>query len=153
MIESEQTVNENQNEDNNTVDEEDSGEEVYNETNVTEDPAEDDNFQFELSQDQQEEVEAKEEENKIIVKFDLPQEQNSSQNDDTREEISYQEAFVNELQCQNLSEIDSWISSIRTTLLSFPKLMRAKAKKQINDLVSDFEIKYLESLDRRSELE
>lgn len=30
---------------------------------------------------------------------------------------------------------------------SFPKLTRARAKKQINDIVSDLEINYLESIE------
>ena len=56
------------------------------------------------------------------------------------------EAF-NQLQRNQETEIDAWISSIKETLMSLPNLLRAKAKRDISMLVSDFEIKYLESLD------
>lgn len=67
------------------------------------------------------------------------------------DEITYQEAFANDAQTLD-TQFDAWLAGVRQTLLSFPKLLRARAKKQINDLVSDFEITYLESLDaeRRS---
>jgi hypothetical protein len=66
------------------------------------------------------------------------------------EEIAYQEAFVsvNETSLNaNTIELDSWLANIKETLLSLPKLYRARAKKQINELVSEFEINYLESID------
>lgn len=67
------------------------------------------------------------------------------------EEIAYQEAFANETHNNSSSDqLDNWLGSIKETLLSFPKLHRARAKKQINDLVSEFEINYLESIETES---
>lgn len=71
----------------------------------------------------------------------------SASQEDTKQNIEYQEAFITEtLNSSNIDSLDSWLTGIKETLLSFPKLLRARAKKQINDLVSEFEINYLESL-------
>lgn len=82
-----------------------------------------------------------------------------------QEEISYQETFIDERPVQH-TELDLWLNSLKQTLLvswvfenkstefnfalifqSFPKLMRARAKKNINDIVSDLEIAYLEAIE------
>lgn len=68
--------------------------------------------------------------------------------DPQNEEVSYQEAYINE--SHSNSNLDNWLTGIKETLLSFPKLLRARAKKQINDLVSEFEISYLETIDGKT---
>lgn len=70
--------------------------------------------------------------------------------DTQNEDVSYQEAFINESHIN--SNIDNWLTGIKETLLSFPKLLRARAKKQINDLVSEFEISYLETIDGKTNI-
>jgi hypothetical protein len=49
-----------------------------------------------------------------------------------------------------ITELDHWLDGIKRTMLMLPPIFRAKAKKKINDLVSDFEISYLESLDNEN---
>jgi hypothetical protein len=67
------------------------------------------------------------------------------------EESEFQETFASETQASD-AQFDAWICGVKETMLSFPKLLRARVKKQINDLVSDFEINYLESLDAEKRL-
>lgn len=81
------------------------------------------------------------------------------------EEVPCEDSYVSESQRSGSSEIDSWLSGVKETMMvrtnlfddevaqlnplfqTFPNLLRARAKKQINDLVSEFEIRYLESID------
>lgn len=68
------------------------------------------------------------------------------------EELPYQETYININEPLNNSSVDSldpWLAGIKETLLSLPKLLRARAKKQINDLVSDFEINFLADAERK----
>lgn len=62
-------------------------------------------------------------------------------NEVATDEIVYQDS----LHSSTIDSIDSWLLGIKGTLLSFPKLLRARAKKEINDLVSNYEISYLET--------
>ena len=67
------------------------------------------------------------------------------------DDSSYHQTILNEasnqVQGNQETEIDGWISGIKEILMSLPNLLRAKAKRDISMLVSDFEIKFLESLD------
>lgn len=85
-------------------------------------------------------------EHQRIMKFE------TNENIDQNEEITYQETFIEESPPNitfeaDTTALDLWLKSVKETLLSLPKINLARAKKHINDIISEHEINYLESMD------